>query len=280
MNLKSLIKLIVPPLLFLALKRTNYFCSSLFGNRLVYRKLCAFVSANPEMQELFPKEELVTHYAYEPMRQTVRNPDLMITQIRYYRMYKYFHENYPDIFDKSVPVIDVGDTSGILFRAMKRKGLSVNINRETVEFIRKKGIEAQMGDAEKLPFKDKTFDYAFCFQCLEHLPNPIRALQELDRVTRKKVFLSIPYSVDTVIYDLDYYNDLKKIDIEKGGWGESCAKDVDCHIFEFSTKDFKNILSHTRLKYRDNFPINYFRPLGATYKNEGSYFNFFILEPV
>jgi hypothetical protein len=93
------------------------------------------------------------------------------------------------------------------------------------------------------------------------------------------IFLSIPYVERTIIYDLDYWKDLKMLDINKGGWSQSSVRDVDCHVFEFSTADLKKILSLASLKYCDSFPINYFEPLGLSRKNKGSYFNFFILQP-
>jgi len=216
---------------------------------------------------------------YENMRQSTEHPDLFINQVRYFRMYKFFGDNYPEVFSNNKSVIDIGDTSGILFRAMKRRGLSVNINPDVVESIKKSGIESKVGDVENLPFADKSFDYAFSFECLEHVSNPIRALCEINRITKKKVFLSVPYVETTMIYNLDYWKKLKTESLDKGGWGESSVRDVDCHKFEFSDKDFQKIVSHTPLKYCDSFPINYFKPLGSTKKSEGSYFNFFILEP-
>lgn len=247
--------------------------------KVLYKRLAGFIADNKEINTLFPEEKLRKHYVHEPARQSIEHPDLFINQVRYYRIYRFFQEHYPQLFDNKTSVVDVGDTSGILFSAMRRKGLSVNINPDVVGFIRSKGIEAEVGDLERLGFKDKAFEYTFCFQCLEHSPNPVLALKELSRITRKKVFLSIPYVKNTVIYSLDYWRNLKGQDVREGGWSESSVRDVDCHVFEFSTRDFRKILGFTSLKYCDNFPINYFRPLGSSRKNEESYFNFFILEP-
>ena len=229
----------------------HFLLNNSIGRILVYKRISACVSS--EVMTLFPAEEIID---YKTMRQTIRNPDLMITQLRYYWMYKYFQEYYPDIFSSFTSVVDVGDSSGILFKAMKRIGLSVNIDRRTVEFILSKGIDAVIGDAEKLQFADKSFDYSFCFQCLEHLPNPIRALRELERITRKKIFISIPYVTKTIIY-----------------------KNTGGHIFEFLIKDFINILSYIPLRRYDHFFLNYYSPLGSKQTNQGSYFSFFILEP-
>jgi SAM-dependent methyltransferase len=45
------------------------------------------------------------------------------------------------------------------------------------------------GDAQFLPFKDKSFDIVVCSETLEHIPNFIRAFNELVRVTRKGGYL-------------------------------------------------------------------------------------------
>lgn len=245
-----------------------------------YNALNKVLDDNEEIGRLFKEEEMRKHYAHEAMRQTLDFPTVYINQIRYYRLYKYFQTYYPDLFYKETRIIDVGDTSGILFKAMGKDGLSVNINNEAVEFIRQNGISADIQDAEALTYGNKSFDYAFCFQCLEHMKNPLRALDELGRVVKKKVFLSIPYVERTHIFDKNFSVNIKKLPVELGGYGQrEEVKDFDCHVFEFSTKDMIRLLSFTRLEYVDSFPINYFKPLGTTHADQGSSFNFFILKP-
>lgn len=250
-----------------------------YSGEKLYVRLERLFQENEEISQLFPYEKLAGHYVYEPPRQTREHPDVFINQVRYYRLYKYFQDYYPNIFSDQTSVVDVGDTSGTLFQAMKRSGLSVNINTEVVEFIKQGGIQAELGDVENLPLENKSFDYAFCFQCLEHVNNPIKGLSELSRITRKLLFASIPYVKRTRIYDETYWQNLKRQSFEEGGWNEDEVRNVDSHKFEFSTDDFKKIISHAQLEYVDSFPINYFSPLGAVRKNEGSYFNFFILKP-
>jgi len=229
-----------------------------------------------EIEKFFSEEKMRSHYVYEPVRNSLEHPDLYITQIRYYRMYDFFKKEYPEIFNADTKILNVGDADSILLESIGKKGTSLNINQECVEFIKKKGMEVVLGDAEKIGFPDSSFDFVFCFQTLEHCPNPIKVLNELGRVAKKKVFLSIPYTEQTNIYNINYWTDLKK-----SSWKEKGVKNVDCHIFEFSTDDFKNILSYTNLEYERSFPIDYFdndsfkgRLLNKVYS---SYFNFFVL---
>lgn len=187
-----------------------------------------------------------------------------------------FKTNYPDIFEANTTILDVGDTSGLLLESVNKKGTSLNINQECVDFIEKRGIKAILGNAEQIEIEDNSFDYCFCFQCLEHLLNPLAALKELGRIARKKVFLSIPYADNTNIYDVAYWQDLRK-----KSWGETDVRNVDCHVFEFSTKDLRKLLSYTDLEYENSFRMKFFDD--STLKNHllntrfASYFNFFVL---
>ena len=233
----------------------------------------------PIINVLFPKEKLRKHYVYGNIRNTFEHPDLSVTQIRYFRLYEYFKNNFPDVFDNRTRILNVGDTSGVFFEGINRKGTSLNINKECVDYIRSKGIEAVVGNAENINFSDRSFDYVFSFQCLEHIPNPIKALNEFGRLAGKKVFISIPYTRTTKIYDMEYWTNLRET-----SWKEKSVRGVDCHIFEFSTTDFKNILTYTNLRYESSWLINYFsenslkgRLLNNYFR---SYFNFFVLQPV
>jgi len=269
---KILLRKVAPSILLNALNQKR-------RNQLLYNALYRQIRSIPDIETLFPQDEVRGHYVYGKVRDSVDHPDVFITQLRYYRMYQFFKTHFSEIFSSGVLVLDIGDTSGMFLQALGKIGVSLNINQECVNFIRSRGLEAVQGDAESLDFDDNSFDYIFSFQCLEHLPNPIKALNEWGRVARKKVFLSIPYVDSTRIYNIAYWIDLKRT-----SWKEDSVRSVDCHIFEFSTKDFINILSYTNLDYERNFPILYFRnnSLRQRLLNKafGSYFNFFVLKPV
>lgn len=49
-----------------------------------------------------------------------------------------------------------------------------------------------LADACNLPFKENAFDYVYSSHVLEHLPNPLQAVQEMRRVCGKKTFLILP----------------------------------------------------------------------------------------
>lgn len=63
-------------------------------------------------------------------------------------------------------------------------------------------VEFQVADVHKLPFADDTFDVAFAHQVLQHLPDPVKALQEMRRVVKPGGIVAVRdnYMAGTVIY--------------------------------------------------------------------------------
>ncbi len=53
-----------------------------------------------------------------------------------------------------------------------------------------------LGDLENIPLEDKTVDVTYAFTVLDLLDNPIRGLQELIRVTRSDIVVSVMKSLD------------------------------------------------------------------------------------
>lgn len=67
-------------------------------------------------------------------------------------------------------------------------------NDKRVEYLNNYGIEAVLGSAESIPFDSNIFDYATCFECLEHLSDVVVAVKEIYRILKKggKVFCTVP----------------------------------------------------------------------------------------
>lgn len=278
--MNELIKLFLPPIFYKLHLIPLFLKSKMYKNIVLKDELKKQISEIPEINKLFPENKIKYHYITGAIRDTNENPDLYITQLRFYWCYKYFKKNYPDIFKENTTVLDIGGTSGIFLESINKNGTIVNIDKKCINFLNKKNIKTIQSNAENIKLvDDKSFDYAISFQCLEHLLNPIRLLNEMGRIAKKKVFISIPYTKNTKIYDMDY-----GVKLKKESWKlEGNVKIGEMHVFEFSTEDFKKILSYTNLIYENNFPILYFdnntsfrRFYNKFYK---SYFNFFILNP-
>ena len=105
-------------------------------------------------------------------------------------------------------------------------------------------------DAHNLPFKDKSFDIAVCFEVLEHCKRPELVLQEIARCTKNILIMSVP--------DCDLNNKLRKYDLALAHWTDP----THCNFF---TKE-----SICKLLVKHNFKIIH---VGGCYKiHTGDYF--------
>ena len=78
-----------------------------------------------------------------------------------------------------------------------------HIDTEVLKMAKKawrhdQNVNFKKGNIYKLPFKKKMFDITFCSNVLLHLPEIKKPLEELLKVTRKKLILR------TVVYDVSY----------------------------------------------------------------------------
>ncbi len=95
-------------------------------------------------------------------------------------------------------------------------------------------------DAQRMPFRNRVFDYSFCFHVLEHVINPAACLRELERVSRRG-YIEAPNEIfDFVIPYRDHRNRVsydgtllrvfakKRWDVERFEWryGRQRAKQV------------------------------------------------------
>jgi ubiquinone/menaquinone biosynthesis C-methylase UbiE len=163
----------------------------------------------------------------------------------------------------SASVLDAGASDGMFLSLLDVKnGVGVNFLSACVEKIRADGFTAYQVDVEQLPFENKSFDYVVCCETLEHVLNPIRALNELARVCRKRIFITIPWLPQT------------RLNAKPAGW-----PDVESHVFEFSEADFRKIVTFSKARpvYRDTIRVfpEPFNPLLQWLFRRYMYGNFF-----
>ena len=101
-------------------------------------------------------------------------------------------ENAPDVLWRVLQewkprrVLEVGGGQGELAeRVVRELGASLSFvdqSERMVELARARGLDAQLGDVQDLPFPDGTFDTAVAAWMLYHVPDVDRALGELARV--------------------------------------------------------------------------------------------------
>lgn len=96
---------------------------------------------------------------------------------------------------------DIGCGNGIfalLLQSQRPEIDSTSVDRSETAVKRVK-TKSKVGDINALPFEDKTFDCVTCFQVLEHIPYPVydTVLNELARIAKKNVIISVPYQEKT-----------------------------------------------------------------------------------
>jgi len=95
-------------------------------------------------------------------------------------------------------VLDVSCGRGRLLRTIARQRpdvrlVGVDINRDMVRQVNVSVPQATalVGSVYELPFSDQAFDLVLCHQAFMHFERPHSALQEVIRVARRDVYLSV-----------------------------------------------------------------------------------------
>lgn len=92
----------------------------------------------------------------------------------------------------SFSLLDVGCGNGYFTYYFKDLYQTVALDFSE-DLLRKNIVDLKVcGSANKLPFKDNSFDIAFCSNLLHHLESPQEAVSEMKRISKKYVILSEP----------------------------------------------------------------------------------------
>jgi len=155
--------------------------------------------------ELVRKQEIVAYYEEEGKH--LKSSDID----RYYRgLFRIFStygcrnrvmESWLSSAMPSESFLDVGCELGYYVRKMAIKGLkATGVDISAIKVHKAKLIASQLNinckfyvqDAENLEFQNNSFDWVLCTETLEHLLNDKRAAQELTRVAKGCIIISVP----------------------------------------------------------------------------------------
>jgi SAM-dependent methyltransferase len=98
-------------------------------------------------------------------------------------------------------VVDAGCGEGVLSILMAERGASVtgvDLSKGNLEEARRRsrarGLDVRfiVGDCENLPLADSSSDLVVSSHVIEHLPDPMRGLRELRRVSRDRAIIVMP----------------------------------------------------------------------------------------
>ena len=96
-------------------------------------------------------------------------------------------------------VLEVGCGEGHLIERIQRDyphrqiagfDISYGIVKQAVSAVQ--GVSLLQASAEQMPWLDDSWDVVVVCEVMEHVPDPAKALLELQRVTRKGCLLSVP----------------------------------------------------------------------------------------
>jgi len=114
---------------------------------------------------------------------------------------RYFHRRVAKVVEASRPgsILDVGCGEGFTIDRLLRvnghlpiQGLDYDWPALVQARVKHPEVPFQMGDIGRLPYASGSFDLVLCLEVLEHLAEPLRALEELRRVSGGLCLISVP----------------------------------------------------------------------------------------
>ena len=194
---------LIPPIL----RDTKIFMRLWFW--ILFREKAKFFFEFKEKAPFLTVEEYEYYYFFLADKHIQRKTDLN-------------RRSFQKILDSIVgeSVLDVGCGKGFLAQKIAERkkirvvGIDITIKDalktcENPHFIH--------GNIEKLPFEDKSFDTVLCTHTLEHLLNPEKTINEIRRVSKKKIIIVVPrqreykYTFDLHINFFPYIFSLQKL---------------------------------------------------------------------
>ncbi|MGD9107977.1 MAG: methyltransferase domain-containing protein [Gammaproteobacteria bacterium] len=104
-------------------------------------------------------------------------------------------------YEHGVSLLDVGCGNGYFSYWFSKSGFDVAAMDFSLNMLRQAKIDVKIcGDANFLPFPDKSFDVVFCSNLLHHILDPLKVVKEMARVSRKIVVLSEPNKFNPLMF--------------------------------------------------------------------------------
>jgi SAM-dependent methyltransferase len=89
-------------------------------------------------------------------------------------------------------LLDVGCGNGYFTYYLDQIAPTIGVDYAPAMLHLHPGQQLAQASAFELPFASRTFDLVFCSNLLHHLPEPVEAVREMERVSRRYVVISEP----------------------------------------------------------------------------------------
>jgi len=123
-----------------------------------------------------------------------------------------FREEISHYIYESDSILDVGCGTGLMLSRLKaKKKTGIDASAKLLTQTKREGIKLMRGDAEKLPFRNRTFDVVYSVNLLEHTGHPERVISEAERVLKEsgKLIVITPNGDLSLILDFIEWLGLK-----------------------------------------------------------------------
>lgn len=110
--------------------------------------------------------------------------------------------------EKKAKILDVGCGTALYSREFQDY-TGIDPSKGMLEKAKANVIQ---GKAEKLPFKDKSFDIIISISAIHNFENPKQAIKEMERVAKNKIIITLLKRSNRFQEILNLLKDFKKID--------------------------------------------------------------------
>jgi len=112
-------------------------------------------------------------------------------------------------------ILDIGSADGVFSKHILDKSgakeiIGIDALEGSIAWAKKHWktetrMKFMVADAHKLPFKDKSFDAVFALEVLEHVFEPVKVLQEIQRVLKKDGYAVFLVPAETFVFQLVWF---------------------------------------------------------------------------
>ena len=180
-------------------------------------------------------------------------PDYYEKGIRENILQRIWHENKLSNFKKIVNeanysiILDVGCAGGEfsnkisnIFPQAKITGIDIYSNAIEYGKRRYPHIKFIQADAHRIPSNDNSFDLVVCYETIEHLVEPLKALKEIRRVLKKEGTAVVAMDSGSLLFQIVWWF-----------WEKTKGKVWQgAHIHPYKHKELENIIKEAGFKIK------------------------------